>query len=246
MSEITYPPRTNADWVTWARNISNVVSDRGPTYGLSAEQTAALDTSSAALENAYNAATANETRSSITVQRFRDTLDDFKAVARPIVAIIRTANGVTDAMKREVGVRVTDDTPSERVVPGIAPVVTVAMTGPNTARVSARGARSQDRRGKPFGARDLVILVYRGTTPPEDVMSWPTYTISGRTDVDCYWPDLVSEETVWFSCYWSGSYRQTSPFSVPMSLRLPGIGGQAQTLDELRSDDESPDMKIAA
>ena len=240
---LIYPVKRDADWQAWGRNAVELLTATPSVYPIPVEQATAIKTAFDAYSAAYDAAVSPMTRSRNTIQAKDTALKAFRTVVSPAVAVIRTSLELSDEQRTQIGVRVRHVSGSIQTVPQAAPSVTVLMTGPNSARVLARNPLSPGSRRKPSGAKEVAVLVHMGTNPDPDVMQWPTSTISGRTDVDLYWPGMVGETTVWVSCYWVGSRRQVGKFSVPVSVRLPGIGGQSATLGQTPAE---PTMKIAA
>ena len=235
--EITYPFRNDTDWHTWGRNLTTVIdAEKAPMYGLTAAQMAVVAGAFSAFDGTLAAARDQATRSAVTVQAKNDELEAFKRIVRPIVAILRTNPGVSDAQRRELGIRIVDHTPTPAPVPTASPEVTGCMTGMTSLKLEVRDPLSPDRRGKPKGVRQIATMTFISTpqqpTPPADVNAWRQPQFSGRTTVLLDFPSIVGETTVWVSCAYVNSRNEFGPASAPQSIRLLGKAGSAQQQGE--------------
>ena len=241
--DLIYPVKTDGPLATWASSFARQISANPETFYVSLTTAAAVQAAADQYAASYLAAVDPDTRSRRTIQTKDTHREALRETVAPVVAQIQAQPAVTDTQRQSLGLRVRKPTNTPAALPTSAPTVTAFLTGPNTVRVQVRDPLSPDSRAKPAGAKEVAVLAYLGATPPSDVMQWPTSTISGRTDIDLYWPGMVGETTVWISCYWVGSRRQVGKYSVPVSVRLPGIGGQSATLEQTPAE---PTMKIAA
>ena len=241
--DVTYPPKTDAGWDRWGRNLANVMTPTlAPSYGVTSA--AAQEFASAVDDYAMKlaAATLPATISRYNTQLKRDSLEVLKAVVKPVVAILRTNPAVTAAQRTQLGVT-TRAAPTPAQVPG-RPDVMAVLTGPTSIRVIASDPATPTRRGLPRDVRTLALKVCFTTgtqLPPADVNVWPMVTLSGKATTDLSWPGVSGETTVWLSCSFANTRMVHGPSSVPTSVRLPGNG-----LGTAAATSAEPAMKIAA
>jgi hypothetical protein len=244
--DTTYPFRLDAEWYNWGGSFVEQIMLSPTAFSLTSSQASEVQLAFNLFSIAYKAAIDPKTRSKPNVQAKNDKLKAFRIAARQAVGIIQASQTVTNQQRVQLGLRVRKVDPTPTPVPGFAPSVSAIVTGPQSARFSARDAGAQDRRAKPFGVKFVRVVAYFGTSPVGDPRSWALLSEGGKADVDFYWSNIAQQTTVWFAASWVNTRGEAGPFSTPVSVRLAGSGVQTPVLEQVDADDDVDQVKLAA
>jgi hypothetical protein len=204
----------------WSANADTRLTASPTTYGTTAAvatQYNAVHTAFITARDALIASRAAGTRSeSLTAQKSqakRDLLD----FARPLYKQIQANTAVTDADKIELGVRVPDNKPTPRPVPGFAPGMLVMSVNGRLVSVRIFDPAFPDRKRMPDGVANATIMSYVGTTPPASPGDFKYEGGTSKTKFDVLFPDSVAPGTqVWLLAFFSNDREQNGPACNPV------------------------------
>ena len=240
---LTYPFKTDAAWANWGRTaVQDIVSDAAA-LGVPLDVAASLGSAAATYVSAYDAAVDPMTRSAPKIQAKDDALALYKKAARPVVKLIQANGSVSNERRTELGIRVYSQTKTPAPIPGVASVRAFA-TGPESARVIARDPLYPDSRARPKGVGQVLVFAMFGPEPSYDPADWMLTDASGKTTIDLLWPGLPGATTVWLSCQFQNTRKQTGPMSTPVGVRLAGMGGVSSTA--AKPTESAEGLRIAA
>ena len=240
----TYPFDTDDGWNVWGTSFAPQIALDPEVLGITAAMAQAVTSAAALYSQKLQEARAPDTRSKPAIQAKRDALESLKQAVRPVVAILRTNENVSDETRVELGLKVADGTKTPVAVPATPPMVDVMPTGLLSARAVVRDPADPDRRAKPRGVKSILVraMLTDGPVPAEAVADWPVRSVESAADFDLAWPDLRQPATVWVACSWLTTRNEEGRPSTPVSTRLAGTGQATATAARTG---EMP-MKIAA
>jgi hypothetical protein len=104
--------------------------------------------------------------------------------------------------------------------PQTSPVVAIVATTQGAQTVEFRDSMDLDRRGKPFGASDLLLFVAvtpTGTTNPDDARFYAKVT---KNPVAVMFDHADNGKQATYFARWSNRRGQMSPWSTPVSMSI--------------------------
>jgi hypothetical protein len=217
--------------VPWGDNFDVKVTLSPVSYNLTAANAtsfhAAYTPYAAAVEELNVAREAGVRSKSLTAVRSATKAVLLK-IARELYGIVQDSNGVSDAKKEEVGVKVRKTHPTPQPTPDAAPAIAVLRTAGNTVTLRLLNAAEPARRGRPLGVDGAAVFSYVGPTPPTAEADWHFEGNTGVTDVDVtFGPDTAPGAKVWFTAYWFNPRKARGPAAGPVGTNLPGGAAMA-------------------
>jgi hypothetical protein len=218
-----FPPRREAELVTFSGNFKTKITAAPTTYGLTAAQATAYGTKHDAFVAAYTVAQDPETRSPVNVSAKNVAKVILIAELRLLAGVVQRFPGTTNPMRIELGLPPRDFEPTPVPPPSAAPLLEVKSVFGRTARIRLIDAANPTRRGKPLGVIGASVFSHVGATPPAELSAWKFEGNTGRTTVDVVFPSSVaSGATVWLTAFWFNPRKQSGPACDPVSANLPG------------------------
>jgi hypothetical protein len=171
---------------------------------------------------AYDAATADGSKSKALVVAKNDAKNALLVLAREYYGQIQSSLAVTNENKTLIGVRVRDSIPSPVPPPALAPLVTIVSVVGRVARFKLADATAPTSRRKPLNAEGATILSYVGATPPAaNDPGWKIEGQTGRTTFTVEFPNTVAPGTAcWVTALWYNRRGQYSPACAPVQTYL--------------------------
>lgn len=161
-----YIPAKDADFDNWSNNFQTVIAANPALYGLASADATAITASYTTWHAAYILLTSPATKTAPNVAN----KDVQKAAAlivfRGYAQIIQSNLGVSNTAKSAAGltVKATGRTPIP--APGTAPILGFIGATPGVATLKYADTSTPTTKAKPFGALQLELWTFVGTTPP--------------------------------------------------------------------------------
>ena len=237
----SYTTRSEAGFLEWGRAAVPKIEAMIESVGLPAVLVGEMRDAYEEYATAFQVSTDPKTATSANRQEKTDTLRVFREAARPVVNLIQANPEVSNQTRKNLGLRVheTGNTPAPYPP---QPEASAILTGATSARLWVRDPADPSRRAKPAKMRQVVVHARRGPTMQGSPEEWPVIETSGRTTIDLVWPDLAGDATFWIAVRYVNTANVRGPLSVPVSVRLPGLGTGVEAAEK----GEGPSMKIAA
>jgi hypothetical protein len=213
-------PEKDSLLATFAPNFSTIVSAAPATYNVPTTLAASLASASDNFVAAYDAASAEGTRSkSLTTAKSSAKLA-LLPILRSIYSAIQASTTVSDTQKVDLGINIRR-MPVPIPAPSTEPVVSIVSVNGRTVRLRLRDASNPQRVGRPVGVASATIFSYVGTTPPASMGEWKFEANVSKTLIDVIFPDSVAPGAlVWFTVFWSNRKDQAGPACDPLSAYL--------------------------
>lgn len=226
----TFPPRKDADLVTWSTNFDTLITSSAATYGLDAAQAAGYNVLHNAFVSAYNIAANPNTNSKANVNAknvAKESLLNDPNGAWELVDIVQAFPGTTDTMRGQLGIRIPAD-PTPVGAPTTAPDLSIISTFGKTIKVRLRDQLNPDSRGKPPGVQGATIVYHVGDTVPSDPAEWSFSMNVSKTVFDVELPaSIPAASKVWLTAFWFNARKESGPACQPVSTNIAGGLAQA-------------------
>ncbi len=210
--------------LTWSADFFATTSGSEGDYGLTAQQVAEFGTTQGKFAAAMAKVGNLGTRSAADVSAKNEAKKTLVNASRMLVEICQAWPQMTAEKRTRLQIPQRGGRPSPAPMPAAAPQASAVLTGPTSARFTARNAADAGRRRRPAGVRQLEIRSMLGSEPTGDPTAWAGTDLSGRTTFDFAWPGVWEATTVWLSCCWINGRNERGPMSPPISVRLAGTG----------------------
>jgi hypothetical protein len=216
-----YYKLSDANLLTWARHLSDIVSADGESLGVPASRVTALSDAVAAYAEAYGKAAAPMTRTRITVEEKNLSREALMPPIAAVAAVLDTDPNVSNAKLMELGL------PPRRTrqrwqVPTETPCIQIRHR--NAATVSIRVYPTVGSNAKPAETSGAMIYYCVGAEPVSALDEWTFARNSTRTTADIHFPsDLPAGTPVWITARW---FNRTGagPLARPIGTVLAGGG----------------------
>jgi hypothetical protein len=219
-----FPPKKDADLLSWAGNFSGLINTAPTTYGLTAAQATAFRDLFLDYQAAYSTAINPNTNSKANVgikNNAKHTLLNATNGAWELVDIVQAFPGTTNDMREQLGLRYVDTPPTPIPAPAVAPDLSVVSSFARTIKVRLRDQENPDRRGKPNGVQGATVLYHVGETAPAEPSQWIFAMNTSRTVFDVDIPASVTAGSkVWLTAFWFNNRKEASPAATPESVRI--------------------------
>lgn len=219
----TFPPRRDADLLTWSDNFNTLINADPTRYGLTIEQGTDYTALHDAYASAYAVATNPNTNSKSNVNAKNQAKEQLlygRGGAWALVNIIQAYPGTTNTMRGNLGLRISSD-PTPVPAPDVAPNLSILLTMARVIRVRLQDQESPDSRGKPDGVQGATVLYHVGETASDDPSQWVFAMNTSRTLFEVEIPNTVEAGSkVWLTAFWFNAKKQSSPAAVPEFTRV--------------------------
>jgi hypothetical protein len=210
-----YLPVPDADFNNWVLNFNSLITANPGTYGLTAGDAAAIATPTANWSAAYTLAVTPATRTPVTVSAKNTEKAVLTAVVRSYGRIILANAGVSDSNKTALGLNVRDPVNSPIPAPVTNPVLGLIGAQPGQITLTYHdSAASATVKAKPFGATQLELRAFFGTTAPVSPAATPYYGVFTRTPFAVNAPSGSAGQSVWFYGRWLTAKGLAGPWSA--------------------------------
>jgi hypothetical protein len=215
-----YYKLSDANLLTWATNLSAIVSAEAESLGVPPARVAALSDAVADYTEAFGTAANPGTRTRSAVARKNESRDAVIAAAAAVVAIVDTDLDVNNDQRIALGLQ-PRRTRQRWQTPEEAPIVQV--TGRDEATVSIRLKQLSGGRAKPAEVSGATLFYFVGSEPAKELSAWTFQNVT-RTTADIHFPsDLAAGTPVWITARW---FNRTGagPLARPIGTVLAGGG----------------------
>ena len=221
-------PRREAEMLLWSRNFDQRINAAPGDYALTAGQAAEYRTLHEAFADAFKLSQQPGTRTPVVLSERDEAKAALVAFARVLAGVVRSAPGVDDVRRLELGLTVRakgrrprigrpTEAPHLFVEPVLArPAVRVTLFAPGAAV----------RRAKPAGVAGATVFTFVGEEPPLLLSEWKLGVQTTRTTAEVRLPHPPPPGArVWVIAQWFNPTGQRGPASLPASTRV--VGGWA-------------------
>lgn len=216
-----FPPRRDADLLTWSANFAARIAASPAMYGLDAAQAAGFSALQSAYASAYRIAVSPTTNSKANVgakNEARENLLDAANGAWELVPIVRAFPGMTDGLGCELGLRLADRHRSPVGPPSSPPNLSIKSVLGRSIKLRLRDIDHRTRRGKPEGVEGAIVLYCIGQSCPSDIAQWHFALITARPRVDFELPwSVPAASKVWLTAFWFNARKESGPMCTPKS-----------------------------
>ena len=204
-------------------NFSALISAAPTTYSLTAAQATAYATLNTAYQTALGLATAESTRTKVTIGNKKIARDNLRANAILLAGIARNTPTVTNPQLEALGL-LPRTIPTPIPAPGAAPVVQIVSASGNSVNIRLRNGTGSGR-GKPPGVKSATVFSYVGAVAPTDITLWQYQGVMTKVTATVVFPDTVAGGSrVWLTAIWSNNRAQSGPAADPVSTNIAGGG----------------------
>ncbi len=214
-----FPPRKDADLLSWSINFNALINASPMNYGLTLPQGAAYTVLHDAFAAAYAAAVNPNTNSKANVNAknvAKENLLYGAGGAWELVNIVQAFPGTDDTERGQLGLRIPDVSPTPVPAPAVAPDLSIISTFGRTIKVRLRDQSNPDSRGKPEGVQGATVIYHVGETVPSDPAQWTFAMNVSRTVFDVELPASVAAASkVWLTAFWFNARKESSPAASP-------------------------------
>jgi len=219
----TYLPAREADLVTWVENYNLMVQADAAACGLSLDQATAYQTAQQAFSSAYATANHPSTRTPGAIETKNTAKQAVIELTREYVAINQAYPGMTNTLRRDLGITVRDDQPTPVPVPEFAPQLDVVSVHGRRMSIRLRDSQTGERK-KPEGVTGATLVSYVGETIPEEMRLWHFEGSTNRTDADIdFDAGVPMGAKVWIAAFWFNRKSESGPACAPVSAHV-GFG----------------------
>lgn len=215
-------PQRDADLGPFADNMSEVVGEDPPDYGLTTGQATALTTAYSAWTNAYEASLeADLAAKAATVTKVgaRATLE---AAIRACNASVQATPTVTNAQKELAGFPVRDTTRTPVPPPTTAPFVVSAIAqSALSQQLEFRDQGTPSKRAKPSGVTGAEIWCKVGAPAPIDGTGCTFIGLDTRTPYLAEFDPEDSGKAVWYVLRWVSTTGEPGPWGPVFAAVVP-------------------------
>ncbi len=220
-----FPPRKDADLLSWSTHFNTEINLAPATYGLDATQATAYTGLHVAYATAYSTAITPTTNSKANVNaknQTREQLLNGLGGAWELVNIIQAFPGTTNIIRGDLGLRIPDTEPTPVPAPKTAPDLSIISTAGRVIKVRLRDQDSEDNRGKPDGVQGATVLYHVSEeTPPNDPAVWTFAMNASKTAFDVEIPGTVAAGAkVWLTAFWFNARKDSSAASTFENTRI--------------------------
>jgi len=233
MAVTRFPPKKDAELLTWSDNFDQKITATPVVFGLTAPMAVAYNLLHVDFAAKYALATNANTNSATNIGNKNSAKEALlygtggTGGAWELVNIIQAAPGTTDDMRRELALRTPDREQTPAPIPGTAPDLSIVSTMGRVVKIRLRDQAKPDNRGKPDKTQGATILYHVGEAAPSEVAQWVFLQNTSKTILDVEIPASVAAGSkVWFSAFWFNAKKQTSPSAIPEHTRV--VDGLAQ------------------
>jgi hypothetical protein len=217
---LPYLPPRDQDLRAWAANFDALVNATPGLFGLSPADGVAIHTYVSAYSAALSASTDPATRTGVTITAKDAARAAMLDVVRGYARQVRNNQGVSDAAKLTLGLRLPDLTPTPVPAPATAPVVIPVAAQPLEQTLRYADVATPDRRAKPSGAAGLelyVAIAAAGVVPsgPNDGRFRGLVT---RQPFAVAFDPADRGKTAWYWGRWTTRTGKTGPWSATAAL----------------------------
>lgn len=218
-----FPPRREADLLTWSATFKAKIIATPVPFSLTPAQATLYGTKHDAFASSYAVANDPTTRSPANVALKDAAREDLIAYLRLLAGIVQRAPNTTNPIRVELGLPERNPEPTPIPPPAYPPLLEVKSVSGRTARVRLIDTANPTRRGRPPGTSGAALFSHVGPTAPPDLADWKFEGNTGRTTVNVLFPSSVaSGATVWLTAFWFNQRKQPGPASDAVSANLPG------------------------
>jgi hypothetical protein len=213
-------PTKDSLLATYAPNFSGIITLAPTTYNVTPAQATSLATATENFVDAYNACSAEGTRSKSLTTAKNSAKTALLSLLRPMYGAIQASATVTNTQKVNLGIAIRR-LPTPVPAPSTAPVVSIVSVNGRSVKLRLRDSANPHRVGRPVGVASATILSYVGTTPPAGIGAWKFEGNVAKTVIDIVFPDTVAPGAlVWFTVFWSNRKDEAGPTCDPVSTYL--------------------------
>lgn len=165
---VTYIPPREADFVNWITNFNTLIQASPSTYGISTSDASTLASLTSTYLAAYAVATTPSTRTPDAVAAKNAARVNVTAFARLLSSQIQLNQGVSQDQKTALGLTDRKALPTPIPAPTTSPLLSFVASTPLQQTLRAADQNTPAKRGKPFGALQLILQVWIlpiGTSP---------------------------------------------------------------------------------
>jgi hypothetical protein len=212
----TFPPRREADLVSFTGNFKTKIT-AGPTpLGLVASQCTAYGLLSDDFVAKWNVVQDPETRTRPNLLLKDAAKQALLENLRELARIIQNHPGVTNAMREELGLPLRSSEPTPVPIPGTTPLLTVEKVLGHQITVKIKDSTGE-RRGKPQGVQSAHVFYATGATPPPAGEAWAFAGDVTRQKAIIILPSTIAQGAKVYLCAAWQNYRgMTGPACTPV------------------------------
>jgi hypothetical protein len=196
------------------------ISASPASYMLSPVDATSISNSVAAYASALSTCTTPPTRNAGTINAKDVARASAEALCKQYAILIKYNAGISDQDKIDIGIRPINPSRDPVECPQTSPAVAIVATTQGAQTVEFRDSMDLDRRGKPFGASDLLLFVAvtpTGTTNPDDAKFYAKVT---KNPVAVMFEHADNGKQATYFARWSNRRGDMSPWSTPVSMAI--------------------------
>ena len=237
MAQPSYIPAKEAELFTWATNFRDLIDADPPSFGLTAGDAASVDAVVTPFLSAYTTALNPSTRTPSSIAAKDAARAAMLVVVRPIAQNVRNNAGVSNELKSDLGLNIPTTTRSPIFCPQTQPLLSIVAATPLAHTLRFADANTPSARLKPFGAKQLYVVVSYGLTagtdpeaaaPAKIVNS--ALAVPSTAGIATRQPFSILHDvsqagkiaTVW--ARWAGIRGDTGPWSLSVSMTVAATG----------------------
>jgi hypothetical protein len=223
-----YIPRSDAAFRDWLLNFSALLSADPARYGVSSAEAAAIAGHAGAFDEAYQAAQAPATRTSVAIAHKDVMRAAANAPVRTLAQQIKADPGVAGDDKIALGIHVDDAVRSPVPAPTSAPLLMLVSSFSGVHQLRYADERTPAARRKPAGAAQLQLNVAIAPGPVTDPAESQLYGLFTkqpiRVEHDPGKGGEAGAQTATYLARWVTRTGKFGPWSLPQSMTIAFAG----------------------
>jgi len=218
----SYIPPTDAGFVDWITNFSDLITLAPATYGLDATAALAIQGEADAFNAAYTLAVNPGTRTPVTVAAKDSARVSANGVVRTYAAQIRINPGVTNEDKIDLGLNLPNNAGSPIPAPTTFPMLTFLSGAPLTHQWSYKDSGTPTVKAKAAGAVQMILYASASATPIVDplLLTWKQVVTKSPFLVE--WDSADVGKMAYYAARWVTRRGLLSPWSAISSATVVG------------------------
>lgn len=218
-----YIPSTDAAFLAWSVNFSDLITAAPATYGLVPADAVTIQSANDTYAAAQALVDAPSTKTVTTVAAKNSAKNAAIGIYRTYAQQIRNNPGVSNSDKLALGLNLPNNSPSPIPAPVTSPIVSIIGSTPGQHTLRFADSATPDKRSKPFGATALQIfrtIAVSVAADPDAALLVGTFTKQPFA-VDYDSGDAGKISTMWGR--WVTRTGLVGPWSASVSAVIPSV-----------------------
>jgi len=216
----SFIPRSDANALIWFQGFSSGVSANWAALQLAESDSILIADAVQEFADALVVSTTPGSRTQETVNIKDTKRNSVEELCRQYAIDITYNSGIDDSLKIAIGVRPVNNSREAVHCPQTVPLLNIVASTPGSQTVTFADALDPNKRARPIGAIGLQLYRYIGDEATEDEDLCTFVGMFTRSPIAVEYNSADDGRMATFVAKWVGTRGDTSPFSLPISMRI--------------------------